>query len=60
MLRYREKVDVWVCQVPVTFKGGGAGNEKNGEDGEDLGREVRGVWKPLTIRLYHIERPHRK
>jgi hypothetical protein len=27
---------------------------------EDLGREARGVWKPLTIRLQDIEGRHRK
>jgi hypothetical protein len=27
---------------------------------EDLGREARSVWKPLTIRLEEMEGPHRK
>jgi hypothetical protein len=27
---------------------------------EDLSREARGVWKPLTIRMEDTERPHRK
>jgi hypothetical protein len=33
--------------------------ERMEKTGEDLGREVRGVWKPLTMRLEDIEIPHR-
>jgi hypothetical protein len=29
--------------------------ERTDKTGEDLGREARGVWKPLTIRLEDIE-----
>jgi hypothetical protein len=34
--------------------------ERMGETGKDLGREARAVWKPPTIRMEDIERPHRK
>jgi hypothetical protein len=33
--------------------------ERMEKTGEDLDREARGAWKPLTIRLDDIQRLHR-
>jgi hypothetical protein len=57
-LEKREGCECPKCQSPTEVKA--VAIERMERTEQDLGKEARGVWKVVTIRLEDIEGPHRK